>query len=221
MDPRERNVDQAEVFQMAMDGRQAEMWTALPAIVVSFDPAKRTVSVQSALKMQMRDESGTVSWVSMPLMTDCPVFFAGAGGWVLTFPIKQGDEGLLLFGSRCIDAWWQNGGVQQQLEFRMHDLSDGFFLPGIKSVPNVEPSISTTAAQLRSADGHTYVEVGDQEITCTPDNGTTQVRINPGEVSMTPDSGATRIIVEPGSISIVASTGTITLQGQTQTVVID
>ena len=64
-----------------------------------------------------------------------PVVFPGGGGFALTFPVAAGDECLVVFASRCIDAWWQSGGVGEPMEPRMHDLSDGFALIGVRSQP--------------------------------------------------------------------------------------
>ncbi len=77
----------------------------------------------------------------------------------MTFPLAAGDEVLVHFSARCLDAWWQQGGVQPQAQFRMHDLSDGFVAPKLYSVPNVPGGISTTAAQLRTKDGTSYIEL--------------------------------------------------------------
>jgi len=41
----------------------------------------------------------------------------------------------------------------------MHDLSDGFAIPGPKSSPNVISGISAVNVQLRSDDGETYLEI--------------------------------------------------------------
>jgi hypothetical protein len=100
-----------------------------------------------------------------PLQALCPVQFPSGGGFTLTFPVAQGDECLVVFSSRCIDAWWQSGGVQNQAVMRMHDLSDGFAVLGFSSVPRVIGGISATATQLRSNDGSTFVEVGAGEVT--------------------------------------------------------
>jgi phage baseplate assembly protein gpV len=86
------------------------------------------------------------------------VFFPGGGGLTLTFPIKPGDECLVIFASRCIDAWWQQGGIKGQAELRMHDLSDGFIFAGVRSQPRAFV-VNTTSAQLRTDDGAAYVEV--------------------------------------------------------------
>jgi Phage protein Gp138 N-terminal domain/GpV Apex motif len=85
--------------------------------------------------------------------------FPSAGGLTLTLPIAQGDEILVVFASRCIDAWWQNGGIQIPMEMRMHDLSDGFAIPGPRSQPNTLTGISTTSAQLRTDAGTSFIEL--------------------------------------------------------------
>lgn len=159
MDRRERGVDLMAGVLAALQGLQAGIYTALPGIIQSFDPAKRTVTIQPTLKAQVQAPDGSKSWVTLPLLVDCPVIFPGGGGFVLTFPLTVGDETLVIFASRCIDAWWQSGGIQVQAEIRMHDLSDGFCLAGIASVPNVQPGISTTSVQLRNDAGTTYVEI--------------------------------------------------------------
>lgn len=53
-----------------------------------------------------------------------------AGGFVLAFVPKKGDECLVIFADMCIDGWWQAGKVQNQAEVRRHDLSDGFAIFG-------------------------------------------------------------------------------------------
>ena len=159
MDRRERAPDTLESLMVFGERLRSELWTALPGIIQSFNPAKQTCTVQPAIQAQVSDINGNLTWVNLPLLVDCPVFFPSGGGVLLTFPITQGDECLVIFASRCIDAWWQNSGTQPQAEFRMHDLSDGMVLPGFDSVPKVAPNISTAAAQLRNQAGNTYVEV--------------------------------------------------------------
>lgn len=165
MDQRERHEDVREAIRAALDGALVEVWTALPGIVIAddqgrgFNPAQSTCRVQIAIKAQVRSSSGTVTWQQLPPLVDVPIVFPGGGGFLATFPIQPGDEVLVIFSARCIDAWWQSGGVQQQAELRLHDLSDGFAIPAIFSVPRVPANISTTRAQLRSSDGSTYIEL--------------------------------------------------------------
>jgi len=58
-----------------------------------------------------------------------------------------------------MDGWWQNGGVQNQVERRRHDLSDGFAIIGFRNQQNLVPNYSASSAQLRNASGSAYIEL--------------------------------------------------------------
>ena len=163
MDRRERIQDAEETTRMAQDGHQARIWTALPGIIQLFDSGKLTCTVQPAISGSQRNQDGTSGQIKMPLLLDCPVVFPGGGGVTLTFPLTAGDECLVVFASRCIDSWWQLGGVQGQAEIRMHDLSDGFVIPGPRSQPR--KITAAASAQLRTDDGVVYIQINGSGIT--------------------------------------------------------
>lgn len=196
MDRNERYEDREQALLSALAGLQARIWTALPAIIESFDPAKMTVQAQPAIQARVRSPEGVWSWVTMPLLVDVPVIYPSGGGFTLTFPIEAGDECLVLFSSRCIDMWWQSGEVQIQAELRMHDLSDGFALVGPRSQPNILPNISLTGTQLRNDDGTTFVQVSDGSITMTTPGAVTinagSMQVSLGDGTMTVDADLLR-----------------------------
>lgn len=176
MDRAERQNDLNLALLNALEGHQAGLWTALPGIVQSFDPVEMTCEVQPTIQGYVFREEAWPSasrpgdvfpWATLPLLVNCPVVFQGGGGFTLTFPIKQGDEALVIFASRCIDNWWQLGDIQSQAEIRMHDLSDGFVIVGPRSLPKTLDGISTANAQLRSDDGTTFVEVAGDHVHVT------------------------------------------------------
>lgn len=158
MDRRERYSTEEEVQRLAFRAGQARLWTALPGIVDRFDAARMTVDVQPAINGRMRSETGEVSSLQMPKLLDCPVLWQGGGGATLTFPIAAGDECLVIFSARCIDGWWAQGGIKDAPGIRMHNLSDGFALVGVRSLPRAFAP-STTEAVLRSDDGSTFVRL--------------------------------------------------------------
>lgn len=184
MDRRERLESLDDMILAALRGERSDIWTAIPGIVQSFDATALTCVVQPAVRFRInqpaldtytsatmqRDPSGQFAWDQMPLLTDCPVVFPGGGGVTLTFPISQGDEVLVVISARCIDAWWQLGGIQNQAAARMHDLSDGFVIPGVRSQPR-RFTASLSAAQLRTDDGSVVVSLNpttkDIEMTTT------------------------------------------------------
>jgi hypothetical protein len=154
--------DTETALRTALDGRQATMWTAIPAIVVSFNPTEMTLIAQPTIQAIVTASDGTETPIPLPVLVDVPVCFPQAGGFLLTLPIAVGDEVLVIFASRCIDSWWQSAAVGPPMELRMHDLSDGFAIPGPRSQPKaalVSPPPSTTSAQLRNLTGTCYLEI--------------------------------------------------------------
>lgn len=143
-----------------LDGRQACLWTALPGIIESVDLSAMTCVVQAAIQAPINDENGDTTFVNLPLLLDVPIVFPSAGGFTITFPLAAGDEVLVVFGSRAIDAWWQSGGTQKPVESRMHDLSDAFAIPGPKSQANLVSGISSSKLQIRNDAGTVYLSVG-------------------------------------------------------------
>lgn len=141
------------------DDIMSNLRVALPGIIQSFNPETVTCVVQPAVKGYESDDAGKKSSLSLPLLVDVPVIFPRGGGVTLTFPVKAGDECLLVFSDRCIDFWWQNGGTQESVDSRMHDLSDAFAIVGPQSQSQKISGVSTSAAQFRSDDGSTYLEI--------------------------------------------------------------
>lgn len=157
MDRAERLDDPEESLRMALEGTLARLWTAGPGIVHDVDLEKQTCSVQLAIQGETTGADGTVQRVALPMLVDVPLVFPRAGGFAVTFPVKSGDEVLVVFGARCIDAWYQSGGVQPAAEARMHDLSDGFAIPGPTSQPRKLTNVSATDLQMRNEAGDAYV----------------------------------------------------------------
>lgn len=149
--------------QQAFDAQKLSIFTglrvAMPGIIQSFDPSTVTCTVQPAIYGLKVGDDGSTASEAIPVLPDVPVVFPRGGGCTLTFPVKTGDECLLVFSDRCIDFWWQNGGVQEAVDPRQHDLSDAFAIIGPQSQAKKISGISTTAAQFRSDDGSTYLEI--------------------------------------------------------------
>lgn len=160
-DPRQYLNDNEEASRLMLEGNQAGLWTAMPAIVQSVNLAKMTCVVQLAIQGRFEDPAGGVNYVNIGVLHDCPIVFPSAGGFAVTMPMAAGDEVLVVFASRCIDSWWQNGGyANKPMEFRMHDLSDGFAIPGPQSQPKLYTGVNTTDLQVRNKAGTVYLSIG-------------------------------------------------------------
>lgn len=193
----ERSLPKNSATDAAIQRIGADIKVALPAIVQSFDAAKQTVTVKCALLETLR-LSGVQRNVDVGLIADVPIYMPRAGGFSLTLPVQQGDECLLVFADGCIDAWWQSGGQQARIDGRRHALSDAFALFGPWSRPRALTAYSTSAAQLRSDDGQTVIEVGNGEI---------KINVASGNVSVT------------GQQVTVTGTEKVTINGNSMTTI--
>ena len=161
MDRRERLPgDDPAAILAALQGFQSSIWTAMPGIIQDYNATANTTTIQVAVKCQVQQQDGTFVWTAPPPLLDCPVVWPRGGGALLTFPVQKGDECLVVFASRCIDMWWQSSQISQQAEMRMHDLSDGFCLPGPYSRPKAAGvGISSSKVELRTEDGAAKVSI--------------------------------------------------------------
>jgi len=210
MDPRERFSSPQEAMRAAVLGLRAQIWTALPGILVSFDATKMTAEVQPAVKSVRRKQDGELEYVTLPVLPDVPVQFPHGGGYTLTLPIVAGDEVMLVFQARNMDGWWDQGDVQNPLDRRMHDLSDAICIPGPMSKGKVIENVSTDTAQLRADDG---------EITITLDTPNKVLLLKTGDVEVKLDGDADEITMKASTkirleTPLVQITGAIEADGE-------
>lgn len=132
---------------------QSNIYTALPAKVISFDG--HTVNCQVMINRVVANGQE----ITIPPLVDVPAQFPHAGGFCITVPIKAGDEGLVIFSSRCIDGWFASGNASKPLDNRINDLSDGFFIVGCNSVPNKIPDFYHDGVSMQTDDGSTHIRL--------------------------------------------------------------
>lgn len=107
-------------------------------IVQSFDSGNNTVNVKLAIKrLAVIKEDGTRIYEEKPVLAQCPIVEMYGGAGVLTMPISAGDECLVLFNDNEIDNWFLTGAESAPDTIRVHDISDGFALIGVRSLANL------------------------------------------------------------------------------------
>jgi hypothetical protein len=163
MDRRTLLLDQQETLQLALDSAQANMWTCLPAIVTSVNLSAQTIECQPALKSEVSFYNKK-EVVNFPILLDVPIMFSRGGGFAITHPVSVGDECLVVFASRCIDAWWETGEALIPTEIRFHDLSDGFAFFAPTSQPKKLANVQTNALELRTIDRNFYLNLNSSGV---------------------------------------------------------
>ena len=124
---------QTELLEQAKNNAMMDVRVSMPARIVSFDPATKTASVEIGLKMVNADDTQS----EYPPLVDCPCLFTRGGGFHLVHPYKAGDKGIVLFSDRCFDGWFQAGQVAPPMDFRVHSMSDAYFIGGADCLDDV------------------------------------------------------------------------------------
>ena len=144
-----------------------ELRVAIPAKITKIDYDKMTCECQPLIREKMRLANGQYTGVDLPLLLDVPIVYSGSTDYSITFPLKVGDEGLVIFADMCIDTWWQSGDVQDQFEARRHDLSDGFFIPAQLSQPKKYTNIDQANLEIKNRISGTGIKVTNEGVTIT------------------------------------------------------
>ncbi len=144
-----------QVLALAVSEQLGETYTAMPAVVESYDPAKQTITARPALRRKYAD--GSV--VERPLIPNVPVAFPRGGGASMTFPLKKGDSVFLIFSMRSLDVWKTKGGVVDPQDPRKFNVTDAIAIPGV--YPGSQPAPRASSANLR-------IEIGESEIEMQP-----------------------------------------------------
>jgi len=176
-DVREIIDDFRETIEAAMDATRSKILTAIPVSFEEFDKEKQTAKVRPLIKTTIRKADGSIEKKEFPEVQNAPVYFMSGGrdadqgsggsgqkadgsqakkGYMVTVPIKKGDEGIAIISSRTLDFWHEDGKESQQGSARMHDPSDMMVLPGMKSKPRaqeVKGGVNDKNFEMRSVTG--------------------------------------------------------------------
>ncbi len=127
---------------------ETQLYTALPATVVSWDAEAQTITASPVMLEAYED--GDIS--KLPEIDHVPVMFPSGGGGSLTFPIQVGDEVLLVFSSRSFDTWWSTGEVDKLSSTqRYNEYTDAVAIVGITS-KDKSVKAHTTDVELKFKD---------------------------------------------------------------------
>ncbi|WP_289142457.1 Gp138 family membrane-puncturing spike protein [uncultured Brevibacillus sp.] len=157
--PERLKENDVDFYHTMIDKIFSTMRVSVPGIIKKFDAEKQTAEVQVALREHVQQENMQYEWVEIDVLLDVPVMFPRGGGYVLTFPVKKGDECLVVFSDMCIDAWFSLGDIQNQIEKRRHDLSDGIALLGLWSQPKKLDEFSREHVELRNDDRSDFIRI--------------------------------------------------------------
>lgn len=133
--------------------------------------ATASINYQKVIYEYVGNSFGPVL-VNYPILVDCPVqfLFSGVGGF--TTPPQKGDECLISFNDRDMDAWFDGDSNNAPTTSRLHSFADGIIFVGIKSSPNSILKFDNTRPMMRNFSGDTFVAVTASQIEISNSNYT-------------------------------------------------
>lgn len=150
-----RSPSLGQVIENAISDRLLDVHTALPARIERYDASRQMADVKPLIQANSLLESGAVEAEPLPVICDVPVVFPGAGGFRLTFPVKEGDYVLLVFAEASMDTWLEVGGDPDPRDYRRHHLADAIAIVGLHPVGHAHnwANVSGETTQLGTATG--------------------------------------------------------------------
>lgn len=142
-----------EVADYLFDNQSLRLRTIMIAQCIDFNAEKNTVNVQPLLKRKI---NGILE--NMPVITDVPVGFYGAGGMVVTFEPQKGDTCALWISDRSLEQWKLKGGITDPGMGRHHHFTDAIAYFGLNAFNDAYPEIKS-GMDIRSRDGSTSFNV--------------------------------------------------------------
>lgn len=150
---------QAEIIRSAIESRLADLWTAIPCRVESYDPTTNTVEAFPMVRRAIQDTEGVTQHEELPVLPNVPVLYPSSAGFSGTWPLFKGDFVLVVFCAAAIGNWRETGDISDPGDLRRHDLSYGFAIPGAVPKSVVHPT-SSTAVVFEVTAPVTHIAIG-------------------------------------------------------------
>lgn len=152
----------SEIVERALAARLADVHVSMPGIVVSYDAATQTATVQPALRRVLLSEDDDLVAEELPPIENVPVSWPGCAAFTIHGTLAAGDTGDILFSSWSHNEWQASGRVSTPGDLKPHNLGSAKFYPGLRSRANAAPDTDNSIGKpggLRIHFGST-VDVG-------------------------------------------------------------
>ena len=158
---------QNQLYDNLIQKASFDIRCCIPGIIQSYNANNNTAEIQPAIREEVVNEDNSVSYVNLPLLINVPIVFPSTKLGGVRFTLEQGDECLVVFSDLSYDNFWTSGNVQNPIEVRRHDLSDGIAIPCVLSQPNTK----SVESGLTVSFGEAKINMNNNNMTLSDSNG--------------------------------------------------
>ncbi len=128
----------------------AELHTALPAVIVSYDPSSKRAQVQPLFVRVYEDLEQNEVPLPYPVLTEVPVRYLRGGGAFLHMPLAAGDPVWLICAQSSIDKVLAGDGQTplDPQDARHHHIADAFVLAGLVTEQMAQDDVSANPTDV-------------------------------------------------------------------------
>lgn len=170
----------------------AEVHTSLPARITGVDYGAKTVVLEAIVK----NRRGVDDEITYPTMYDVPLIVAGGGTGRISFPVKTGDVGVVIFSERDPSNALQTDGSSTSSAILIQPC-------GLYPIAFI-PKIATGSDSTESIDSNNVV---------ISNNKQTYGEFSPEGVITLRNASGLSIKMDTSSITMMDGTGTLILTG--------
>lgn len=181
----------------------------IPGIVVAVSDYTDRQTVDVEIGINRKYVSGKIVLEGGSTIYGVPFVNPGSGGAVTTYPVKVGDNVLLVFGMRDLTDWKDSDGSSQVTpsEPRYMSSTDAIAIPGICTIHN-HLSPSADNAEMKFKDNILSMQPDN---TIVLSNGVFSLTISPDGTAVMTNGNVTYTMNADGSTSESNGSGTKTL----------
>lgn len=136
------------------------MMVGMPGKVMAYDAESQRAQIQCGIQKH----TGDGEFITLPVIDDVPVKFAGSARWSFFHELPAGTEGFIHFSQRAIDNWLDRGGPAPPSDSRLFNMTDAFFSPGYRSAVTAIEGLPESGIGLTNADGTVLMHLTDAGI---------------------------------------------------------
>lgn len=138
-------------------------------VIQEFFPEDQTATVKMAYTktfMTQNSIGGELVPVQQeyPPLVSVPVIFLGGGTISQTFPVKQGDECLLMFNDRDFNTWFEGTTGKSPASSRLHSFADAVALVGVRSLAHSIENFDEDRWLVKDTNGGGELGLGGSKI---------------------------------------------------------
>jgi hypothetical protein len=184
-----------EMLNMVIERILSKVNTSLPAKITKYDYTKQKASVQPLIDYISLEGKE----IKLPIINSVPVIFQSSGGASMTFPVKEGDNVLLLFCQRSLENWLKDGQQRVPDDPRIYDLTDAVAITGLNPFSVTSPASNNEDAEWKYAGSNITIKKSGEILLSTNTNSSINIKES-GDISLSTADGKLIEITTAGII---------------------